>query len=314
MVWYELAHDRFVRPIRSDNRRWTRENGTLLRTRADLWHEQNRPETGLLNGDELQSVQRMLDGSHAELNPVEQEFLSRSKQHVARKTRAVRRKANLAAAVVTVTVLVLGLGAAEWRSNWWDAAWLVLDLQKELQSRTYGEVPRQIAPLSSIPILPRDEVLPRPSHPATFGAEDRAGQRNTARQRTEAELARGANAGRGGYRIVLPAGVPSEASRVLAQLGYRVEARGSATGPANSMTFADDVPLQEVRTIALAYMGSGAEIVRIRRFRTEGHSREVAFDFDADVIDWPAYTVRQLESLRAWPYPNDVKPEPAGSE
>lgn len=56
-LWYELAHDRLVAPLRADNQRWRTANLSPLQRQAALWEEQRRPEGLLLRGDALQQAE-----------------------------------------------------------------------------------------------------------------------------------------------------------------------------------------------------------------------------------------------------------------
>jgi hypothetical protein len=94
----------------------------------------------------------------------------------------------------------------------------------------------------------------------------------------------------------------------LRQLGYRVSLTAGTEAVANALSFADDVPVAEVRIIALAHIAGGGDVNRLRRFRTTGHSHDLAFEFDPDLMDWPGYTLADLNALKPLPYSNDEEP------
>lgn len=74
--WYELAHDRLIKPVKTRNVDWYQDNPTLLRERSTDW-EVSKERTLLLRGAELEEWEEW-----AEANPttdVEREFLSRSR-------------------------------------------------------------------------------------------------------------------------------------------------------------------------------------------------------------------------------------------
>lgn len=52
-TWYELAHDRLIKPIHGSNQRWLEQNLRLFQRQAELWVQQNRPDELLLRGKEL---------------------------------------------------------------------------------------------------------------------------------------------------------------------------------------------------------------------------------------------------------------------
>jgi hypothetical protein len=42
-IWYELAHDRLIAPIRKNNAAWFKDNLSPLQQQADLWHRAGYP-------------------------------------------------------------------------------------------------------------------------------------------------------------------------------------------------------------------------------------------------------------------------------
>ncbi|OQY35728.1 MAG: hypothetical protein B6I38_01350 [Anaerolineaceae bacterium 4572_5.1] len=77
-TWYELAHDRLVKPVQDNNVAWRRKNLHLLQRRADLWSKTNRSAGWLLTGKELTEAERWAE--HAELLDIEKFFLQESQQ------------------------------------------------------------------------------------------------------------------------------------------------------------------------------------------------------------------------------------------
>jgi len=76
-IWYELTHDRLVRPVRLDNERWFDENLRLLQRRAELWsREKDNPESMLLLGETLAAEKAWADENAASLSEVDREFLA----------------------------------------------------------------------------------------------------------------------------------------------------------------------------------------------------------------------------------------------
>ena len=49
-TWFELSHDRLTRPVRRNNAEWFARNLNVFQRQADLWNNQGRPESLLLNG------------------------------------------------------------------------------------------------------------------------------------------------------------------------------------------------------------------------------------------------------------------------
>jgi len=67
-TWLELAHDRLVEPVRSNNRTWFQKNLSLFQRQAELWEEKNHSESLLLRGADL--AQAELEAREISLTPM----------------------------------------------------------------------------------------------------------------------------------------------------------------------------------------------------------------------------------------------------
>ena len=108
-VWYELAHDRLVDPIRSDNAKWRVEHLSELERRAGLWHEQGRRDDLLLVGAALAEAEAALAEEGSEPSGREHEFLEasrRAQRQAARMARARKRTRWLTIALM-ITLLAM---------------------------------------------------------------------------------------------------------------------------------------------------------------------------------------------------------------
>ena len=90
-TWFELSHDRLIGPVRVDNAAWFKAHLSLLQQRADVWKQQERPESLLLFGRELTQAQLWAQGHEGELLPSEADFLASSQDKAARALRLRRR-------------------------------------------------------------------------------------------------------------------------------------------------------------------------------------------------------------------------------
>jgi WD40 repeat protein len=103
--WVELAHDRFVEPIRRANRQWFAREPSPTRGWAELWLSSGKDPTLLLTGDKLVETAARLKAHPKEFQPLEQEFIATSEE-VARKKAEQRRRALLAALTASVVALL----------------------------------------------------------------------------------------------------------------------------------------------------------------------------------------------------------------
>jgi GH25 family lysozyme M1 (1,4-beta-N-acetylmuramidase) len=83
-IWYELAHDRLIAPVRENNQAWFDANLSLLQKQAALWETQGRPEGLLLRGNELAQAEEWARKNGQELDASERRFLNGCQQALRR--------------------------------------------------------------------------------------------------------------------------------------------------------------------------------------------------------------------------------------
>lgn len=113
LTWYELAHDRLIGPVRTDNRRWFAQNLSPLQIQAELWRQGGQAESLLFRDADLASAEQWLAGYSGALRTVEQEFLDKCRElraDLERDRRTARRIRILAiASSIAAVVAVVGL-------------------------------------------------------------------------------------------------------------------------------------------------------------------------------------------------------------
>jgi hypothetical protein len=72
-TWYELAHDRLIEPIRTDNKKWFDTHLSLFQRQAHLWDEKGRGEGLLLRAKELEIAEQ--EAAKFELTADEADYL-----------------------------------------------------------------------------------------------------------------------------------------------------------------------------------------------------------------------------------------------
>ena len=87
-TWFELAHDRLIQPIRTNNAAWFQENLSLLQRQASLWEQQNRSETLYLRDRPLEIAEQWAAQHPNELSDIDQQFLSNCQEQRARENAA----------------------------------------------------------------------------------------------------------------------------------------------------------------------------------------------------------------------------------
>ncbi len=79
-TWFELAHDRLVRPIRENNGEWFEHNLSALQRQADVWNMQGRPDGMLIIGQDFLEMQKWAEANRATMTQVEKDFYAESQK------------------------------------------------------------------------------------------------------------------------------------------------------------------------------------------------------------------------------------------
>jgi hypothetical protein len=74
-TWYELSHDRLIKPIRENNAEWFSAKLNILQRQAQLWMSQKRSDGLVLRGQPLVEAERWARDNPGEIGPVEIDFL-----------------------------------------------------------------------------------------------------------------------------------------------------------------------------------------------------------------------------------------------
>ena len=89
--WYELSHDRLIRPVLAANEEWARNNTTPLQRRLLEWTSRGRLDKDLLSAKEVREAEdAQRNNPDDSLTPLEDEFLQRSRQRLATALALVR--------------------------------------------------------------------------------------------------------------------------------------------------------------------------------------------------------------------------------
>ena len=101
-TWYELAHDRLIRPVRESNAEWFGANLNVLQTQARAWEEHNRAREFLLADGPLKSAARWASAHRAEVTPLERSLLDTSLR-----LRRIRQAIAMGSALAILMLVVL---------------------------------------------------------------------------------------------------------------------------------------------------------------------------------------------------------------
>jgi WD40 repeat protein len=117
-IYYELAHDRLVEPVRKSNAQWRDQHLAVLPRRAERWAE-SRLDSDLLRGKELEQAESWAKAPVEPLSVLEKDFLKRSLD-VRDADRKAARSQQLRATIVWLSVVLFvalilsGFAVAQW--------------------------------------------------------------------------------------------------------------------------------------------------------------------------------------------------------
>ncbi len=120
-TWFELAHDRLITPVRTDNEAWRQEHLSTLQRQAALWDREERPAGLLLEGQPLVDAEAWTAAHIGGLLDHERDFLDASREaHAAaererRQIRWIRRLAVGASVASILAVLALIIALVNYR-------------------------------------------------------------------------------------------------------------------------------------------------------------------------------------------------------
>lgn len=109
-TWYELAHDRLIEPVRSDNAVWFEANLSPLQRQAELWEKQRRSKGFLLREEALETAEQWAQEHPDDLLAREREFLKACREARAialRERRQARRIFRLAVVSMLIAIVAL---------------------------------------------------------------------------------------------------------------------------------------------------------------------------------------------------------------
>ena len=106
-TWFELAHDRLIEPVRSNNAAWREAHLILFQRQADLWGSQGRPDGLLLRDADLIEAEAWA-AEQATLTDIERAFLARCQEvrEIVRRARRNKRLITILAVVACIGVVI----------------------------------------------------------------------------------------------------------------------------------------------------------------------------------------------------------------
>ncbi len=90
-TWYELAHDRLIEPVRSNNTDWFEQHLSPMQRQAGLWETQNRSKGLLFRDDALTDAETWAVDHENDLLPVERDFLDACREARAQEQKEQRK-------------------------------------------------------------------------------------------------------------------------------------------------------------------------------------------------------------------------------
>ncbi len=149
-TWFELAHDRLIEPIQSDNVAWREAHLNPLQRQANLWSQQGRPSGLLLRDQSLATAEAWASANAGEMTPVEHDFLGecrRAQERMERERQQARRIRWLAVGVVfgVIAIILAVFASSQWRLAERGRLQAVLSAQQAATAKAGAEASLHVA-------------------------------------------------------------------------------------------------------------------------------------------------------------------------
>lgn len=106
-TWFELAHDRLVQPVVSNNKVWRELNLKPWQRQAELWWQQGEPKRLLLDEQEIHQTDLWLDEETIELSKAENRYLQASREKATRLAKERKQRLHIRYLTVSTSGLLL---------------------------------------------------------------------------------------------------------------------------------------------------------------------------------------------------------------
>src|SRR2546421_1066454 len=115
-TWYELAHDRLIRPVSASNEAWLHQNLEPFQWRAAFWQQNNHADSLLLADPDLLQAERRGRESGMRITDTESRFLKESREHEDKRLQARmdKRKKRRAYWVLAVGAFIGSIASLYW--------------------------------------------------------------------------------------------------------------------------------------------------------------------------------------------------------
>jgi hypothetical protein len=285
-MWYEITHDSLVAPILESNREWDERNATWLLRKARAWDATGRTFGALLPFWQylLTPVLRRTASIESEL---ERAFLRQS-----------RIRFWTTFGITLGTQVLLGLSLIMWLQDRADDKAFrqygvrIYEMENELYSRAMDEilfVRKSGAEVGSRETLVGRELQPPQLEQQRGAARDRLPELRALADPKTVEA------------ITFDSVSASPTAATLRQLGFTVAGSADEHRVANTVTFGESIPLDQVRFILTQMVADSVFTRRLRRFRRGERTRDVEISYAQDIETWPPLTISEIMRMERAP-------------
>jgi WD40 repeat protein len=180
-VWYELAHDRLIEPLRTNNTAWRDAHFNKVQKRASIWEAEGHPKGLLLLGEDLVEAQRWA-AEQGVATEIEKQFLDASAEAQAARQRERLQTQLVGWAAIVATIFFL-IAAVAGVYGWVQSKHSAKSLEAARRSQKEANWKSWQADGQSI-------LAERSADQARLEGMEADQQRDLAKQQTELALAR----------------------------------------------------------------------------------------------------------------------------
>jgi hypothetical protein len=303
-IWYELAHDRLIRPLQRDNAIWKEKNDPQIVKLAEEWERNGRPNRLLLLLTPQRSVGALLDANRRrsagrdEAKAVQTAIRSPTVQAYLKASARLQKLVSFGAVALAAVLVVSAYSFSKFREN--------VQLRTAMDSLQQVTASLRRATDSLTKATDSAQKVSNVFYERAWGLQDTSRSKVMASVEANRVLQQAVQASpkpaRGDITVdyYYKRTDPQRVEYALKELGYQVTTRPARAEDlsTNAISYGGAVPLSEVRVIALAIARTGATLRRICPFRNqEGRERSVAVIGSASAQQLPALDVKELYAL-----------------
>jgi hypothetical protein len=307
-TWYELAHDRLINPVLTDNAAWMKKNLHDLQLQAGLWARQGRPAGLLMAGPGLHDAEAWAGAHEADILPVESDFLAACRAAVQKEDKELESRRTVAElahqqkenrkfrAWLALTSILAALAITAFYVS--QAAKTAEKKARKLFEQKAGELQKANGELTQandelnllIGIYNDKQTVPQQERVAADEERRLIASGRTVSERKEVLI----------WYFAMKAKPAIVAN--LQKQGFQLKVRASKYDSTNAIWYGQGIQAEDLRVVALTLAETGIKVQLVASYQDPtAHRNVITIGTASGAAAMPVLTVEQLKRLEPKP-------------